>query len=136
MLFYRYLGRCYVSLGNWPKIKEIFSDIASRVDQNQRGYGPSTEREAEYYLGLCDMTSRQYDSALTHFYRCDELSRNLDKKETSGFMVMANLKVGMVYDAQAKRDLAITQYKKVLALKDYQDSHELAERFMNTPFMQ
>lgn len=134
VLFYRYLGRCYVSLGNWPKVEEIFSDIVSRAQKEQRGYGAGPVREAEYYLGLCDMNAGRYESSLRHLYRCDELSRGLDKKEISGFMVMANLKVGMVYDALAKRDLAISQYRKVLAMKEYQDSHKQAERFVRTPF--
>jgi len=136
MLFHRYLGRCCVSLGNWPKVGQIFSDISSRVQKNQRGYGPSSDREAEYYLGLCDMNARRYESALKHLYRCDELSRNLDKKETSGFMAMANLKIGMAYDALAKRDLAVMQYQKVLAMNEYQDSHKQAEKFVKTPFAQ
>jgi tetratricopeptide (TPR) repeat protein len=136
MLFHRYLGRCCVSLGNWPRVAEIFSDISLRVQQNQRGYGPSSEREAEYYLGMCEMNAKRFESALKHFYRCDELSRNLDRKETSGFMAMANLKVGMVYDVLSKRDLAIMQYQKVLSMKEYQDSHKQAEKFVKSPFVQ
>jgi tetratricopeptide (TPR) repeat protein len=136
MLFHKYLGRAFVSLGNWSKVEKVFSEIALRAQDKQRGYGPSTDREAEYYLGMCDMLAHRFDSALMRFYRCDELSRALDAKEVSGFMVMANLKVGMIYDLQVKRELAVNQYRKVLAMHEYLDSHDQAERFIRSPYVQ
>ncbi|MCZ6776511.1 MAG: tetratricopeptide repeat protein [Ignavibacteria bacterium] len=136
MLFHKYLGRCYVSLNNWPMVRQVFSDVAERVQRGQPGYNASVEREAVYYLGICDMNSRDYESALAHFMRCDELSRELDRDGVSGFMVMANLKAGMLYDLLAKRDLAVILYEKVLAMKEYNKSYDQAEQFINTPFAQ
>jgi tetratricopeptide (TPR) repeat protein len=136
MLFHKYLGRSYVSLGNWPKVEQTFGEIMQRVTNGQRGYGPSAEREAAYYLGMSEMKAGRHSSALKYFYRCDELSRSLDTKEISGFMVMANLKIGMVYDLQGRRDLAVSQYKKVLAMREYLNSHEQAERFVESAYAQ
>lgn len=136
MLFHKYLGRCYVVMGNWDKAKEVFDEIAARCQRNQRGYGALVEREAEYYLGVYDMNKGAHESALKHFLRCDELSRQLDTDGPSGYMVLANLKMGNLYDALAKRDLALIQYRKVLKMKEYKDSHTLAEQFINTPFSQ
>jgi hypothetical protein len=51
-------------------------------------------------------------------------------------MTMTNLKVGMIYDVQKKREYAVQQYRKVLALKKFEDSHTLAERFIKTPYAQ
>ena len=79
------------------------------------------------------MIQKNFDEALVDFYRCDELSRLLDTQEVSGFMVMSNLKIGQIYDLQGRRDAAVQQYKKVLAMKEYQDSHAQAEKFMNDP---
>jgi hypothetical protein len=89
-----------------------------------------------YYLGVCATSLHRYDDALSYLYRCDELSRQLDAKEASGFMTMANLKMGMVYDLQGKRDLARRQYSKVLALKNYKDAQQQAERYLTTPYAQ
>lgn len=136
MLFHKYLGRCYVALNNWQEADSVFSEILSRSQKSQRGYTASIEREAEYYLGLNDMNTRRYETALQHLYRCDELSRALDKEEPSGFMVMTNLKVGMIYDALAKRDLAVSQYRKVLGMKQFKDSYKQAEQYLRTPFPQ
>jgi tetratricopeptide (TPR) repeat protein len=134
ILFHKYLGRCYVSTNNWQMVQSVFGEIAARVQKKQRGYSATALREAEYYLGICEMNNSQYDAALKHFYSCDELSRSLDKDEVSGFMVMANLKIGMACDALARRDLAEKQYRKVLDMKEYLDSHKLAEDFLRTPF--
>ena len=136
MLFHKYLGRCHVAMNNWQDADSVFYEIRSRAQEGRRGYTASIEREAEYYLGLNDMTTHRYESALQHLYRCDELSRMLDKDEPSGFMVMTNLKVGMIYDALARRDLAISQYKKVLGMKQFKDSYKQAEQYLRSPFPQ
>jgi tetratricopeptide (TPR) repeat protein len=135
MLFHKYLGRCYVSLNNWPMVRQVFSEIARRSADGQRGYDAKAEREARYYLGMGELMERNYESALRHFYRCDELCRSLDTDGPSGFMVMANLKVGNVYDILAKRDLAVMQYEKVLAMREYKDSYSQAEQFLKSPFI-
>jgi tetratricopeptide (TPR) repeat protein len=134
MLFHKYVGRCHVSLGNWVKAREVFREIFTRCGKGQRGYNAPTEREAVYYLGLDHLGQQQFEEALKYFYRCDELSRSLDRSEQSGFMVMANLRVGNIYDIQGKRDLARAQYRKVLDMKEYQSSHVMAEQYLATPF--
>jgi tetratricopeptide (TPR) repeat protein len=136
ILFHKYLGRCYVSLSNWAMVEEVWGEIRERCKMNQRGYNASAEREAEYYLGQTAMNKKEYQSALEHFHRSDELSRMIDRNEPSGFMVMTNLKVGMLYDLLSKRELAINQYKKVLAMKEFKDSYRQAEQFIKVPFSQ
>jgi tetratricopeptide (TPR) repeat protein len=132
MLFHRYLGRCYASLNNWPETRRVFGEIVDRVGKGQRGYTDNAAREAEYYLALCDMNTRDYAPSLSHFFRCDSLSRELDAKGASGFMVMANLKAGNIYDILGQRDLAVAQYNKVLSMKEYQDSHKQAVQYLKS----
>ena len=134
MVFHRYCGRSYVALNNWDMARSEFAEIAARARSGARGYTPPVEREAEYYCGMGAMVGRRFDEALDHFYRCDALSRTLDRDEASGFMSMANLRIGMVYDMQGKRDLALAQYRKVGEMKDYQDSRAQAERYLAAPY--
>ena len=136
MVFHKYLGRCYTVIGNYQRGAEVWAEIQTKCRTGARGYTANVEREAEYYLGTGATALHNYDEALTHLYRCDELSRELDVKEASGFMAMANLKVGNVYDLQGKRELALRQYTKVLGLKAYKDSHQQAERYLTTPYAQ
>ncbi len=134
VLFHRYAGRCYASLGQWEEMKKIFSDILGRVDRQTTGYHAVAEREARYYLGQYEMDKAHYDAALRHLYRCDELSRALDTDEQSGFMVTCNLRIGMIYDLQAKRDEAVKQYSKVLEMNEYLDTHKQAEQYIKSPY--
>ena len=133
VLFERYLGRCETVVGDWTSARMVFEDIASRAHEGKRGYGTNAEREAEYYIGMGYMNARSYDTALQHFFRCDEISRTLDAHDPSGFMVMANLKAGMIFDIEGKRDLAVAQYQKVLDMREYKDSHTQAEQYLKTP---
>ena len=47
---------------------------------------------------------------------------------------MANLKIGMVYDLQGRREDAVAQYRKVLSMKSFKDTHTQAERYLQTPY--
>jgi len=51
-------------------------------------------------------------------------------------MAMANLKIGMIYDVQSKRDLATAQYKKVTDMPDYQGSKSTAQKYLLHPYGQ
>jgi len=137
VVFHRYLGRCYVSLGRWENARAVFREIASRCDTSGKameGYTPSTEREAVYYLGVYALNAGKFDEALHDFFRCDELSKTLDKNGESGFMVMANLRIGFVYDIEMKRDLAVQQYNKVLSMKKFENSYDQAEQYLKTRY--
>jgi tetratricopeptide (TPR) repeat protein len=115
-------------------MKKTYFEVLERVAMKKIGYDNVVEREAHYYLGLDEMNSQHLDAALVHFYRADELSRTIERKEQTGFMVLTNLKIGQIYDMQKKRDLAQMQYEKVLKLDNFQDAHKQAEHYLKTPY--
>ena len=134
VIFHKYVGRCLGSLGKWNESQHAYNQILRRVAEKQPGYDRNAERESNFYLGLADMNFEKLDPALQYFYRSDELSRILDVKDNSWIMVIANLKIGMIYDMQGKRDLALLQYNKILDMKEYQDSHKLAKQYSKSPY--
>ncbi len=131
--FHRYLGRCYVRLGDLQRMEETWREILRRCIEKWSGYDELTAREALYYVGLALMQRGQYEEALQYFYKCDEMSRVLDE-DPSGFMVKTNLNIGKIYDLQGKRDLALMQYRKVLSWRDVQNSHAEARRYIEKPY--
>lgn len=133
--FHRYLGRLYVVMGFREKMEELWREALNRYIDKKPGYEIYTAREALYYIGMALMYKGEYDKALQYFYKCDEASRKIDK-EPSGFMVRLNLKIGNIYDLQGKRDLALGQYRKVLKMKEYQDSHQQANSYIKSPYGQ
>lgn len=136
VLFQRYTARCAYIVAKYQEAQAMFQDIKDKCEKNQRGYTDFAKREALYYLGLIEMEYHRYDGALKYFYQCDELCRKLDTEETSGFMAMANLRIGMIYDIQKKREYAVIQYKKVLKIKKFEDSHDAARKYLKEPLTQ
>jgi tetratricopeptide (TPR) repeat protein len=92
-------------------------------------------RESYYYIGKFEFLAGRFDTALKNFYACDEISRKLDKEEPSGFMSLGNLIIGMIYDAQGKRYDAMEQYKKVLTMKEYENSYQDAKIYLQQPYI-
>jgi tetratricopeptide (TPR) repeat protein len=133
-LFHRYLGRSLIANGRLAAANEVFTEIDRRVRVGQRGYDNYDGRESAYYLGRYELFAGNYDHALRQFYRCDEMSRTLDTEGPSGFMVMANLQIGMVHDVQGKRTFALQQYRKVLSMKDFETAHRDAKAYLKKPY--
>jgi tetratricopeptide (TPR) repeat protein len=133
-VFQRYFGRCLVSTGYVGEANDIFHEIIKRYSKKQLGYDLYDAREAYYYIGRFEFMAGRFDAALPFLYKCDEISRKLDKDETSGFMSMANLLIGMIYDSQGKRPYALQQYNKVLVMKDYENSHREANKYISQPY--
>ncbi len=136
VVFHRYVGRSTFVLGKYAEAQSLFLDILSKCENKQRGYSLYAKREALYYLGMISMNITDYDGSLKYFYQCDELSRELDVEEQSAFMTMANLRIGMIYDMQKKRNYAIMQYQKVQRLTKFENSHELAQQYLKKPYGQ
>ncbi|HAP36238.1 MAG TPA: hypothetical protein DCQ28_09960 [Bacteroidetes bacterium] len=136
VVFHRYVGRSSFVLSKFGESAAVFSAISDRCDRNDRGYSNYAKREAIYYLGMISLNLSNYDQALKYFYQCDELSRVVDKEEGSPFMTMTNLRIGMIYDVQKKRNYAIMQYQKVQRMSKFENSYELAQQYLKNPYNQ
>ena len=133
-VFHRYVARAYMQLGNATMAERYFGEVLELCDAGKLGYTDNMEREASYYLGYFAMQKGKYGQAIKRFVQCDRLSRPMDEGGPSGFMVMANLKLGMAHDALAQREYALKQYNKVLAMNEYDNSHSIAERYKKRPY--
>ena len=133
-LFHRMYGRCYVSLGYWGEAFRVFAEVEERFRAHQAGYDVYDGREAYYYIGRHYFLAGRFEESLQNFLRCDEICRRVDKSGASGFMSMTNLMIGMVYDAQKRRGSALAQYQKVLDMKEYENTHKEARRYMERPY--
>ena len=131
--FHRYVGRCQVMMGMYPQMEQTWRNAVQACIDKKVGYDQQTAREAMYYVGLALMNRKELDSSLKYFYKCDEAGRFLDE-DVSGFTVKVNLKIGNIYDMKGQRELAIQQYKKVLAWQERQNSHEEANRYLQNPY--
>ncbi len=132
--FEAYRGRINIRLSNYKKAFEIFSSIISKYNLGYTGYTKRIKREAEYYCGEYYKRNDSLALAETHFLNCENLSRIVDEDEESGFLVNTLLFLGELNDAKGEREKAIKYYEEVLDMDEYGNSHENAERHIETPY--
>ena len=134
-IFEKWQGRISAKRGDYFSGSKIFTSIMSKAKKNLPGYNTKkTKREASYYIGLQHRNTNQLDSARHFFEMCADISKEIDKKEESGFWVNAYLYLGMINDQLGNRDKAVEYYEKLLDMREYHNSHELANKYLTEPF--
>ena len=134
-VFERWKGRIEAKKGNFVAASIIFRNVIDKGDSGLTGYNvPKTEREADYYVAYQYFNTNKLDSAKIYFDDCAKISKQVDGDEESGFRVNAVLYIGMINDLWNKRDEAISNYKKVLDMDEYANSHKRAEELIEKPF--
>jgi hypothetical protein len=133
-LFKRYYGRFAVALNRWNTGYEVFTEVKQHFDDGVFGYSLPAGREANYYIGQYLFHRNEYEEALDYYSEVIRISNELDQDSQSGFMILATLRRGMIFDALGERDRALQEYRTVRSLDDYQGSRKLAERYMEIPY--
>ncbi len=132
--FQRYFGRINVKQGDYFAAKNAFQKVFDRSKENFYGYNQNAKREAAYYIGYYYRIHNEVDSAITFFTECENISRQIDKKETSGFLINSLLYLGMLNDRKGNREKAVAYYKELLNLREYGGSHSLAKQYLKNPY--
>jgi tetratricopeptide (TPR) repeat protein len=132
--FYAYLGRCYAASGFWKEAETIYSDVWKKCTSGATHYNNRHLREAHYYIGLAMMNRKDLKDAFAHFNNAVNLSEKIDGKDASAYRALSELRLGMICDAQGERTLATQHYKKVLELKEHQESHKKAKSYLQHPY--
>ncbi len=122
----------YFRWGRWGDALPIFEDVIARCDAGEPGYSQSIAEQALYYAARTHMVYDRYDVALAYLLRLEAMTEQAE--EPSVFRVLAYLRLGMVYDAKGKRELATRYYYDVLEMDDWSGAHERARRFLETPY--
>ncbi len=134
-VFERWQGRIAAKMGDYYTANLIFTDVLHKAKENYPGYNnANAEREASYYIGFQYRMLDKLDSAKTYFDMCANLSKQIDKKATSGFLINSYLYLGMIDDVQGNRNGAVNYYKRLLDLKEFQNSHVLAEKYLKEAY--
>ncbi len=132
--FHRYYARLLVRRGEQGGYEEEWRKILIRCLDKKVGYDNITAREAMYYIGQSLMIKGENDAALKYLLKANE-GRIVDKEET-GFTVNANIFIGNLYDRKKNRAEAKKYYSNVLKMKEFDNSHTKARRFLEKPYGQ
>ncbi|MBI5727624.1 MAG: hypothetical protein HY965_07210 [Ignavibacteriales bacterium] len=133
-VFERWRGRIAVRLGETENYVTIFTKVFDKYKKQYLGYNTKSAREACYYLGFYNKNAGIADTALYYFEQSILFSEKLQEEGGSGFLSKALLYAGMMSDVTGKRENALQHYKKVLDTKNYDNTHEMANNFINQPF--
>ena len=134
-VFERWSGRIAAKRGDYFTSSSIFWDVWNKGLKNYSGYNnASSKREASYYIAYQYRNLSKLDSASYFFNECVKYSKQLDKKEVSGFMINSILYLGMINDEWGNRNAAVVYYKKLLDMRDYGNSHGMAEEYLKKPY--
>jgi tetratricopeptide (TPR) repeat protein len=134
-VFQRWLGRIAVKKGNYFLASEIFNEILNKAEPGFYGYStPRVKREAAYYIGVHHRNMNELDSAKHYFELCAEYSKQIDKKEESGFLINAYLYLGMINDLLDNREDAVKYYRELLDMRNYGKSREQAKQYLENPY--
>jgi tetratricopeptide (TPR) repeat protein len=132
--FQKYFGLTYIKENNYSEATKIFRDIYNKCLHGYPGYNDYFKREASYYIGMDFKLKNKPDSLAYYFERSEQISRRLDKKTESGFLINTVFYLGMAYDQMGMRDKAIAYYTETLRLKDRNGSHKEAEMYLKLPY--
>lgn len=132
-VFQRWRGRIAVRRGDWVMADSLFRDVLQKAENDFHGYNlPASLREASYYVGYRARDLGQLDIAKPMFEKCFELSRQIDKKQESGFQVNSLVYLAMIEEQQGRPESAIAMYQRVLKMRDYGNSHSVARTSINS----
>lgn len=133
-VFEKWRGRIAVRRGDYFLADSVFRNILLKADKNYFGYNrPNSLREAAYYVGNNLNNNGQLDSAKIYFDKCITESKKIDKEgEESGFQVNAILYLARMAETLNKKDEAIKYYEELLNIRDYGNSHSIAENSLKT----
>lgn len=134
-VFERWEGRIEAKQGDYLRASKVFKNVLFKAGRNYTGYNkPNVKREAAYYIAYQFRNVSQLDSAKYYFKICAVNSKIVDKDEESGFLINSYLYLGMIDDLEGNREEAKSYYNKLLDMKEYGQSHKLANEYLKKPY--
>jgi len=130
-VFERWRGRITMKKGDVILADSIFKSILWKGEKRYPGYNTlRAKREANYYVGYNYRNLGNYDSAKVYLEECINYSLKLDKDGESGFLINATLYLGKIKEMSNEYAAAKMYYERVLDMREFSNSHGLAEAYL------
>jgi tetratricopeptide (TPR) repeat protein len=126
-VFYMWLANYYISRSQLDDGIHCFSDLIGRANKNS---GVRISKDYAYYeKGRIELKRKALHEAEISFSKAIETAG-----KNANLLPLAHLRKGFVLDLRNRRDEAIREYRRVLALPDVEECHKLASRFLRSPY--
>jgi hypothetical protein len=124
-------GVAYVRLGMDPAYRETVSQLRRRgTEASDEKEAAVWNRQALYLASIHDLFNGRPHAARVLL---QEILDHPDPETDPAMIAWPLLKMGMSYDIEDKRDIAVTFYRKVLEMENGAGAQVLAERFLERP---
>jgi tetratricopeptide (TPR) repeat protein len=131
-VFERWRGRIAVRKNEWKIVDSIFKNVLKKAENNREGYNtPMVKREANYYIGQNLKNNGDIAGAFSYYKKSIDYSKLIDDKKESGFRINATLYSGNIMETWGKYDEAKKYYNAVLKMREFNNSHTLAETYLD-----
>jgi tetratricopeptide (TPR) repeat protein len=131
-VFEGWRGRIAVKKSDWAMADSVFKNVLDKAEKKITGYDlPKVRREATYYIGNNYKIKAQLDSALIYFNKCINYSNKIPSDEESGFLINSTLYIGTIKEMNGEYNEAIKYYNDVLEMRDFGNSHSLAQSYLD-----
>ena len=136
-VFQKYLGNSYVGQGKWTEALSVWKSIIEKTDSSKPGYSSVfLKRESNYYTALCFLKLNRIIEAEPFVEKALEITQKIDTENDDAYTSYIYLISGMLNDVKGNKSTAVNFYDKVLSMKNYQNSHQEAERFKKDGYKQ
>jgi len=131
-VFERWRGRIAARKSEWTVVESIFKSVLKKSEKNLEGYNtPMVRREANYYIGQNLKNNGDIAGAFSYYKKCIDDSKLIDGKKASGFRINATLYSGTIMETWGKYNEAKKYYNAVLDMREFNNSHKLAETYLD-----
>jgi tetratricopeptide (TPR) repeat protein len=131
-VFERWRGRIAARKSEWTVVESIFKSVLKKSEKNLEGYNtPMVRREANYYIGQNLKNNGDIAGAFSYYKKCIDDSKRIDGKKASGFRINATLYSGTIMETWGKYNEAKKYYNAVLDMREFNNSHKLAETYLD-----
>lgn len=106
-----------------------YRQVLDKAEQGVPNYNLIPMATFRYEVGERFFEMRRFDAARLQFAKAvaDEATPEKDK-------VRSHLRLGEILDLEGERDEALAQYRTVLEMEDYGDSHQEARKYLAEPY--
>ncbi len=129
--FVLHLNRAQIleRMGHREESAAMLADVVARAQSGTKNYQKIPLSQLRYALGTRFFDLGHRDVALAQFQ--DTVG---DPGASGRDLVLAHLKAGQILDLLGRRDEALTHYRAVQRLDEYDGSHASAERYLLAPY--
>ncbi|MBK8382050.1 MAG: tetratricopeptide repeat protein [Ignavibacteria bacterium] len=115
----------------------MWKSIIEKTDSSKPGYSSVfLKRESNYYTALCFLKLNRIIEAEPYVEKALEITQKIDTENDDAYTSYIYLISGMLNDVKGNKSTAVNFYDKVLSMKNYQNSHQEAERFKKDGYKQ